>query len=325
MKKFSFYIVLVVLAIAQVANAAQPTSPVVVQAISTVPTVKPSAEWDGTPDAIWANVPWNDISVIFKAEASGFTDADDLTGRFKVAHDADNVYFLFDITDELIVQDPAQHWVGDKVEIYFGLAGYDKALGANKNHARQFAIKAQMDPTPIGQEGSANYAPLSDALETNGVTYSYAESAVGYMLQVTINKAIALENVPNGTAVAFDVCVADNDEGAGPGIRYRKSWFNDGEIKELWAEMSGAGQLIFSAPSGLKDVSQTVEYSLKNNVLNVNTHSNVNITIFDMTGKSVLASSNSNKVNVASLNAGIYVATLKSVDGNLLGNFRFFK
>ncbi len=315
------------IALTQVVNAAQPASPLVVQPISTVPTVQPSGEWDGTPDAIWASVPWNDISVIFKAEASGFSDADDLTGRFKVAHDANNVYFLFDITDESVNQDPApaQHWVGDKVEIYFGLAGYDKALGANKNHARQFAIKAQMDPTPTGQEGSANYAPLSDALETNGVTYSYYEGAAGYMLQVSIDKAIALESVPNTTPIAFDVCVADNDEVAGPGIRYRKSWFNDGEIKELWAEMTGAGQMILSAPTGLKDVSQTVGYSLKNNVLNVNTHSNVNITIFDMTGKSVLASSNSNKVNVALLNAGIYVATIKTSEGINLGNLRFIR
>lgn len=335
MKTNTYLVCMVFFAFTQIAHAAQPTSPLAAQSIATVPTVKPTGEWDGTPHAIWANVPWNNIATIFKGEETGFGDhgaslVDDFAGRFKVAHDANKVYFLFDITDELVIQDPApaQHWVGDKVEIYFGLPGYDPALGAKTNHSRQFAIKAQIDPTAKGEEGSANYAPASDALETNGVTYSYYEGAAGYMLQVSIDKAIALEAVPSNTAVGFDICVADNDE-VGTGVRYRKSWFNDGngplQNNELWASMAGAGKLILNATTGFNRVQQAVGYVVNNNILNVYTDSNVTISIYNITGKSVITSINTNKVNVANLNAGIYVATVTTQDGKMLGIFRFLK
>ena len=253
MRKISFFVFLALFALVQVVSA-QGGSPLSSTKATAAVTI------DGSDaDAVWAVATWNNISVVFKNEAIGFTGPDDFTGRFKVADDANKVYFLFDITDDVITQDPTKHWAGDKVEIYFGLPGYDPAAGANGTSSRQIAIKAQVDPT-IASEGGSNNWPGSNDITTDGVEYSYKETAVGYILEVSIDKAIALEDVPSKMPIAFDICVADNDEIGAPGIRYRKSWFNNGEINELWASMEGAGQLILQGGSTvpvLKSVATT--------------------------------------------------------------------
>ncbi len=314
------------LALSLLATAAKPASPLIINKTATAPIINA----DDT-DAAWTSSTWQPIDIIFNGETSGFGDkgsapADDLTARFKVTFDDNKIYVIVDVTDDNITQDPDAHWVGDKLEIYFGLPGYDEAAAANADHARQFAIKAQPDPTEKGTEGSFNYPPASDDLATNGVTYAYGETGGGYILEVSIDRAIALEAVPNNSTLGFDVCIADNDEPTVPGARFRKSWYNDGLNKELWQSMSGAGKLTLNAPaSGIKELSQSVGYSIVNNLLTVNTASNVNINIYDITGKSVLVTNNSNTTSVVSLKNGIYIATIKTTDGIMLGKVRFVK
>jgi len=259
-------------------------------------------------DAVWTSAPWVDIAVIYKGEESGFDNAADLTGKFKVADDAAKVYFLFDITDDIVTQDPAMHWAGDKVEIYFGLAGYDPTKGANATHARQFAIKAQADPTVVNENGSNNY-PGSGALDTDGVEYSYLETVSGYMLEVSIDKAIALEAVPSNSTVAFDVCIADNDEEGASGIRYRKSWYNDGAVAELWQKMQGAGQLTLSLDNTSLNINRASSQSayISNGILKFKGfNSSVDVDLYTILGQKVLTVKKANELNVSDLEDGIY-------------------
>lgn len=335
MKKFSFFLGLALFAMTQVANAAQPTSPLVAKPCTTAPAFIATGTWDGTPDAVWAGFTAQPINVIFKGEESGFgpdvNGQPDCDGTFKVTFDNSKIYFLFIVADDVVTQDPAAHWNGDKIEIYFGLPGYDQAPNVapfrpNGLHGRQFAIKAQNLPTIVGENGSGNY-PGGTALATNGVNYSYAETANGYALQVSIDRAIALEAVPNQSTIAFDVCIADNDEAQGaPGKRYRKSWFNDGVINELWMNMAGAGQLkLDGAVAGINEVSQNVPYAIANNVLTLGTADNVNVNVFDVAGKPILTANNTKQLNIANLKTGVYITSVKTVQGAVVGNFRFVK
>jgi len=328
MKKISFLVCVAFIALTQVVNAAQPTSPLVASKTANVPSINV----DGIGNAAWNATPWQPIGVVYTGETAGFGDkgsspTDDLTAKFKILFDDTNVYFLFDVIDDFVCQEgtPDFHWAGDKVEVYFGLAGYDPFAGAAADHSRQFAIKAQIDPTSLGQNGSANYKPASDALETDGVDYSYVETATGYIMQLTINKAIALESMPEGSTVAFDVCIADNDEGQGikPAKRYRKSWFNDGAISELWASMYFAGQLTLGTASGINEIAQNVSFTILNNELTLLTDNNVNVNVFDITGKSLISVKNTKVVYLKNLNAGIYLGQVQ--EGNVLKNFRFIK
>ena len=64
---------------------------------------------------------------------------------------------------------------------------------------------------------------------------------------------------------------------------------------------------------------------INNNTINVNTMSSANINVYDIAGKSVITSSNSNVLNVSNLNPGIYIATIKTSEGIQLGSIRFVK
>lgn len=325
MKKIYFIVFMALVAITHVANAAQPGPLTAKLLTGTVPTI----DGDGT-DAAWATATAQPINVIFKDETTGFgvAGSGDLDATFKVLESGKMLYFLFKVDDEVICQDPNAHWAGDKVEIYFGLPGYVNAAGANKAHSRQFAVKAQDDVTKLGENGSNNYAPASDALATNGVKYGYTETLTGYIIEISIDRAIALENVPAST-IAFDVCIADNDEGAGKtGIRYRKSWFNTGAIHELWANMTETGSLVLNVATettSVNNVKENISLFIQNNILNVNTVENVQLAIYDIAGKRVMQTNNSNKVNISALNAGVYFANIKSTQGILIRTIRFVK
>lgn len=318
MKKL--FTILAATAITSLAAAQQPTSPLVVSPIATAITL------DGS-DADWASIStWNNIAVIFKDEASGFTGPNDLTGKFKVTFDASKIYFFFKITDDVVTQSPVQpgeHWIGDKVEIYFGLPGYTPTLQANAAHARQFAIKAQFDPTPVSQCGSNNY-PGSTSLDTDGVEYYYDETADGYVLEMSIDRAIALESVPNNTDFGFDIGINDNDEIGTPGKRYRKSWYNDGAINELWANMSGAGKMRLNGPAGLKNLKSDFSVRINNGKLVADVNEALNVQIIDVAGKLIVNESNVEFVSVESLKKGVYISNITTLSGKK-ATFRFVK
>ena len=308
-------------ALLSTAFAAQPTSPLVVTPIATAITVD-------ADEKDWASVTtWNDIAVLFKDEAAGFTSPTDLVGKFKVTFDASKIYFFFKITDDVVTQSPVQpgeHWIGDKVEIYFGLPGYDPIQGAAKPHARQFAIKAQFDPTPLGQCGSQNYAPASDKLDTDGVEYAYDETADGYVMEFAIDRVIALESVPNNTDFGFDIGINDNDEIGVAGKRYRKSWYNDGATNELWANMSGAGKMRLNGPSGLTTVKSDFGVRINNGKLMADVNEAINVQIIDVAGKLMLNESNVEFVSVENLKKGVYISNITTASGKK-ATFRFIK
>lgn len=325
MKKINFLVSLALVAMTQVAIAAKPSPLTATLLTGTAPTM------DGDEsDAAWATATAQPINVIYKDEAIGFgvDGSGDLDATFKVVESDKMLYFLIKADDDIIGQDPDSHWAGDKVEVYFGLPGYDKTKGANGAHSRQFALKAQDGATVIGENGSNNYPPASNTLETNGVALGYVETATGYIMEISIDRAIALESLPAGT-VAFDISIADNDEGAGnPAKRYRKSWFNAGEVNELWGSMVGAGSLVLNVAtqtSSLKNVKESVSYSFANNILIVNTSENAQLEIFDVAGKKIMQVINTNMLNVEALTAGIYFANIKSAQGVLIGSIRFIK
>jgi len=325
MKKIYFLVSLAIIAMSQVAIAAKPGPLTATLLTGTAPTM----DGDDT-DAAWSGVTAQPINLIFKDEAIGFgvDGSGDLDATFKVVESGKMLYFLIKVDDDIIGQDPDSHWAGDKVEVYFGLPGYDKTKGANGAHARQFALKAQDAVTVMGENGSNNYPPASNALGTNGITRGYVETATGYIMEISIDRAIALESVPAGT-IAFDVCIADNDEGAGNAAkRYRKSWFNQGEVNELWGSMDGAGSLVLNVAtetSSLKNVKETVSYTFVNNILKVNTSENSQLEVFDVAGKKIMQVINTNVLNVEALTAGIYFANVKSAQGVLIGSIRFIK
>lgn len=317
MKKTILLSFMAAFAISQLLSAANPIIPLVINPIANAPTI------DGAEDAAWSDLPWNNIDVIFAGEAEGFSGPSDLTGKFKITFDSQKIYFFFRVIDDLVTQ-AQEHYVGDKIEIYFGLPGYEPSSQANAIHARQFAIRAQDDPTPIAQNGSANYGPASDNINTDGVDYVFIETAEGYDMEVSIDRVIALEAIPNNIEFAFDICIADNDEIGLIGKRYRKSWYNDGAINELWLNMSFAGSAKLNGSTAVPSVKDETGTYVSNGFLVTKLNENVNIQVFDITGKCVLKALNVSELNISNLKSGVYLSKIVSTSG-VSGIFRFMK
>ncbi len=319
MKKLSSLIAIAIIVAFQTANAAQPTSPLVITPTTTAPTIDGDAK-----DATWTGITAQPINVIYTGEAAGF-DADgsgDLDATFKVTYDASKMYFLFTVNDDIITQDPAAHWLGDKVEIYFGLPGYLASDNAHSANTRQFDFTASFDPNVL--HGQLSYTGSADPA-TDGVESAYTETATGYIIEVSLDRTIALANVPDMATIGFDICIADNDVVGGAGVRFRKSWFNDGAINELWNTMVGAGQLTLNGKTALKSVSVNLPYSLSNSTLSFNTVTNATINLFDIAGAQISASTNTNKLNVSNLKSGVYFAVVTGLAGEIIGKVRFVK
>jgi len=319
MNKRLLFLSLVFLIFVWVANAAQQNATLIVN-----PTSGPIVIDGLDTDNAWNSILWNPINITFKGEESGFLNPADFTGKFKVTYDASNFYFFFDITDDIVMQEVNGNlWLGDKVEIYFGLPGYDSlsVQGASGAHSRQFAISAQTLETIQSEAGSINYPPASDDIDTDGVEYSFIRTVYGYTLEVSIDRAIALESVPDMSTVGFDVIVADNDDHN----RYRKSWHTNGVPQEPWVKMSGIGSLTLDGQTNqINKIAQTdCSYSILNNELFVKSDEIRSINILDITGKSVICTSNINHVNISNLTPGIYIALVKNESG--IKKFRFVR
>ncbi|MEI7503973.1 MAG: sugar-binding protein [Paludibacter sp.] len=325
MKKFSSLIAIAIIAAAPALKAAQPTIPLLIAPTTTAPTI------DGSDaDATWAGITAQPVNVIFKGETAGF-DADgsgDLDATLKVTFDKDKLYFLVKVLDDVVTTDPALHWVGDKVELYFGLAGYKPTDSAHGLYTRQFDFAASTDPNQL--HGLLSYIG-SGAAATDGIENAFAEIDGGYIIEVSLDRTIALNSVPDMAEIAFDLGISDNDVVGGAGVRYRKSWYNDGAVNELWANMTGAGKVKLNGntgyvgSAGINDVKADLDFGISNNTITLKSIENANITLFDIVGKKLSTFKNTNNLSIENLKSGVYFATVQNSNGIMLGKIRFVK
>ena len=350
MKKFYSSFILCVITASQIGFAGSlPTSPLVISPNTTVAPVIDGIE----NDAAWTNVAWNEINQVFHGDVFGTNptvdQALDLTARFKITYDTNKIYLLFDVIDDKVIQDPDQvnnGWLGDKIEVYFGLSGFDPLKGAEQALARQFAFTAQNGGAKYwGEIGSHNYGYAKTFFNLNdsyanaativtpemwnqlGVTGACVlNSQTHYTYEVAIDRTLALASFVDNSTIAFDVNVSDHDVNTAAGWdgdRNRKCWYFHETTDELYNKMTGAGQLTLSGTTGVQAISQEMNYSIQNNILRLKNTGNVNIRVFNTVGKNVLSVANSEQINIESLNPGVYIATIQN--GTEISKIRFVK
>lgn len=78
---------------------------------------------DGVIDGVWAAAPWQAVDVLWLGAQGSYPSAADYTGRFKVIWDANRLYILMDVIDDVIYDhapnNPTdQYWIDDTVELF---------------------------------------------------------------------------------------------------------------------------------------------------------------------------------------------------------------
>jgi len=277
----------------------------------TVKKAKSAITLDGSgTEAAWADAPVIAVGKTFAGETVTGGDA-----TFQVLYDAENIYIYVDVTDDVVTVDGSADWKGDKVEIYFGLPGYEPGKGASEDHARQFYCNGSGDYAGLGHPDfaySATWPDVKDAAK-DGVDYAIVETLGGYSFEMKINKS-ALENVDFATidSLGFDVCLADNDVvGDGLGVRNRKAFYNSGDLQfknENWGAMDVA-TLMF-AKSNAVQIGKSSNQSayIAYDMLKFKGYDKaINVEIYSMLGQKVISAQNVNEVGVSGLVKGIYI------------------
>ena len=167
------------------------------QAISKAP-VAPVI--DGEIDPIWRQTDSWQLSI--RADQ---VELDDLSATARVLWDDDNIYYLVEVTDDVLSDDSdeAQPWTDDSVEIYID-GGNEKATAYDANDA-QITMRRTMRNQPGGT--AVNY--------DGHFTWMVTETDTGYILEMAIAATGIPQTLAAGTQIGFEVQINDDDDGDG--------------------------------------------------------------------------------------------------------------
>jgi hypothetical protein len=186
---------------------------------------------DGRADALWENTPTATVSNI---GICTFCTADslDLSGRFKAVWDAENLYFLFTIYDDIkfrnnLPANPSEQrlwasWKNDDVELFFDMNN-DKESGFHP------------DQDDFRYDFVYNYDSVATVGNARGIRFAHTDFDKGYVLEVSIPWKNLKYAPGRDNAFGFEMNISDNDT-KGPLEQGVVSWARS---KAAWAEEGG--------------------------------------------------------------------------------------
>ncbi len=161
---------------------------------------------DGTAEAAWDAAQWRAIDNVIQGEDS-ITSAVDFSAQYKFLWDAQGIYVLVDVKDDVLTNDQAEYFNNDMVEIYFDMDNSKNILkpGAPWN------VTAYDD-----NDFQFHYVIGRDTLNNSDVDLGKDLSTPGtYMLEMFFDWADLGLTSPlvENDIIGFDVTVGDNDNG----------------------------------------------------------------------------------------------------------------
>jgi len=183
---------------------------------------------DGELDDLWQSASEESLLIvdIINATSAVPEDVSDLSGRFKVMYDDDNLYFFIEVQDS-VLDYQFSDWQGDSVEIFFD---GDNSKGSTYDGVNDNQIRINSDDVELGDIGSS--------LPVDGTVFMVLLTDVGYNIEAAFPLAvlqIAPENV-----FGFEVQLNDNDGGGGRETLIR--WFSNDN--NSWQDASLFGEAI---------------------------------------------------------------------------------
>lgn len=183
-----------------------------VQKTSTVPTI------DGTKEALW-----NSYGASTLKKSNGATGSD-LSATYRMTYDVNNLYLFVDVTDDFKVNDSANDWEDDGVEIYIDLGNSKPSSYGGNQFQYVFTWTNNMAANTATSIAETKHGA------TGGVVSKQTSSGTGYMMEIQIPWSAMGGSMPvAGSYMGFDVSVNDDDDG---GTRDNQLSWNDGSYGE---------------------------------------------------------------------------------------------
>jgi len=169
--------------------------------VSTPPTI------DAKIDPAWSQASIQYIKT--KVDGADPTSPADASGQFRVLYDADNLYVLVEVNDDVLVQDsdPAQGWLDDRIEVFIDGDNSKNPTQDTKNDYQYcFRWNHGMVETPVEWYRS----PGSLA----GVKYAVVTTATGYLAEIKLPWVTMIGGPAKpGQFIGIDVMIDDDDDG----------------------------------------------------------------------------------------------------------------
>ncbi|MDA3892050.1 MAG: T9SS type A sorting domain-containing protein [Salinivirgaceae bacterium] len=273
-------------------------------------------------DAAWGGAEQMDLELIFQEETPT------VTAYWKAAWNDDGMYAVCVGEDDVWMPSwlsGVDDWQSDKVEFYYDTTDPQDDGGGASAGAGNYQVGANFTETDPGTE--MPYAGSTFAETPGVITADTYDGDGNYVVEVFVPWSVIPTNTETvidpyvTTIIGFDVVICDRDAAA-DGVRNRKVWSNVGGTDESWNNCDDVGLITF-------DQTEISVSSVKSDVSNVNVLvSNVvtnnlelavkasEIKVLNSIGQVVGTS-----VNVSDLNKGIYIAVIKTDNGNYSSKF----
>ncbi len=165
----------------------------VIPSVSTPPVI------DGEVDEIWSQASVQPINRnIQGAELTGPGDA---SGEFRVLYDIDYLYVVVDINDSELINDTANSWQDDSVEVYFD-GGNTKAAPPLSGNNRQYTFGWTTDDI---QGTNTN---ITD------VEHAQVDTETGWRIEIRFPwQSLMGSSAPVGELIGIDCFYNDDDDG----------------------------------------------------------------------------------------------------------------
>lgn len=156
---------------------------------------------DGVADGVWANDNVPKIA-INRGVTGMILSPSDLSGNFKALWDASYLYVLGTIVDEKKVNESAEVYNDDGLEVFVDINN-DKATSYGANDVQY----------TFGWNDGTLIASNPSGRATTGISYAMVESSNGYIFEARIPWTTLKGTPAVGQKVGFDLHINDDDDG----------------------------------------------------------------------------------------------------------------
>jgi len=195
-----------------------------------IPRVATPPVIDGKPDEVWAKA---SVQPVNRQIVPTVTNSADASGQFRVLYDAENLYALVDINDDLLYNDSSSAYLDDSVELYVD-GDNTKGPSPLSGHSRQYTFGW----TATDIQGTNT--------DTTGVVFAQVNTPTGWRIEIKLPwQALVGGAAPVGKLIGID-CFYNDDDNGGDTREAQISWHSlsgeDWQIPRDW------GTAVVAAP-----------------------------------------------------------------------------
>ena len=277
--------------------------------------------------SIWYKEPvvyaWSEYAVSKVIDAPNVASETDFKVDVKVRYDADSIYMIFDVVDDIIVNSGGDVYKLDNIEVYLDMTNSKNPLWPRRAGW----------PNSSFLDGDYQFRlvpekAFSDNNSLKGVNQVYTSVAGGYQfaLSIVLDSLLMDFVATEGKQIGFDVLASDNDNN--PFYRDQLSWNSSSDM--LWNDPSYWGTIELAANGIFTTVADVEAPTAPANVVATATINDVVITwdastdnivvenYIILQGTTVLdtivAKQTANTFSVNDLAEGTYTFSVKAMD-----------